>query len=64
MFTEASFVGATDADTTLVREILRLTHAAVLIPRAPLAPGATYAVFLTIDGTPSAWSFAVAPDAG
>jgi len=64
VFAEASFVGATDADTESARAILGARHAAVLIPRAPLAPGATYAVFLTIDGTPSAWSFAVAPDAG
>jgi hypothetical protein len=36
-------------------------NAVVIIPRAPLAPGAGYAVRVTAAGVTSAWSFSTTP---
>ncbi len=41
------------------RNVLRGFGAAVLIPREPLRPGASYAVSMTVGGETYAWSFAV-----
>ncbi len=41
------------------RNVLRGFGAAVLIPREPLRPGASYAVSMTVGGETYTWSFAV-----
>jgi uncharacterized protein YkwD len=62
VFDEDTVRLASDADTAVAKAILHARNAVVIIPRAPLAPGAAYAVTLEA-GTPAtrlAWSFTVA----
>jgi hypothetical protein len=44
-------------DRDLGRAVLAARRAIVLIPHAPLAPGTSYAVAITVDGVPHPWSF-------
>ncbi|MBW1713559.1 MAG: hypothetical protein JRJ59_10465, partial [Deltaproteobacteria bacterium] len=47
----------------LGRVVLDMRDAAVLIPRDPLIPGATYTVSITANGQPYTWSFTVSETA-
>ena len=55
-----TYTNAADpAGQELGRLVLQTRNAVVIIPRAPLAPGATYTVSITVNGQTHTWSFAV-----
>ena len=57
VFDETSYTNPDHNAQYLGRGILGSRDAIVLIPRAPLTPGAQYTVSITVDGTPHSWSF-------
>ena len=61
-FTANSYVNGLDpALQTLGRQILAASDALVLIPQAPLIPGASYTVSIVVNGQALTWTFSVAP---
>lgn len=63
VFDETSYVNTDGAGQSLGRNILDSRDAIVLIPRAPLVPGETYAVSITANGRVYSWSFSVSAGA-
>jgi len=59
-FDETSYANPDSSLQSLGRSILATRDAIVLIPRAPLMPGTTYTVSVTVDGQNYVWSFTVA----
>ena len=60
IFTEATYKNTDAAAQNVGRAILNERDAVVLVPRAPLTPGATYTVSITASGQTYSWSFSVA----
>jgi len=61
-FTANSYINGLDpALQSLGRQILAASDAVVLIPQAPLTPGASYTVSIVVNGQALAWTFTVAP---
>jgi len=61
---ETNYTHPTDPDAqSLGRLILKARNAIVLIPRAPLVPGASYTASVTTNGTTFTWTFSVSPSA-
>ncbi len=50
-----------DSNNASVGSMLRSRGGVILIPRQPLVTGVTYAVALTVNGSPYTWSFKVGP---
>jgi hypothetical protein len=50
------------AGPNLLRNNLRWKLAAVVIPRAPLKPGRTYTISMTVESQEYKWSFKIEPD--
>lgn len=63
VFDETSYLNDDAAAQSLARSILNSRDAIVLIPRAPLAPGASYTVSITANGNTYTWTFDVAEGA-
>jgi len=63
VFHEGNYKNPDAAAQALGRAILDARDAIVLIPKAPLQPGATYSVSITANGKTTAWSFKVAANA-
>jgi hypothetical protein len=66
-FDETSYENPDPASRDLGRAVLNTRDAIVLIPRLPLAPGATYTVSITVNGAQYTWSFSISnatPQAG
>ncbi len=61
VFDETSYLGADGGSQYVGRIILNLRDAVVLMPRAPLVPGASYEVSITANGVAHEWSFTVSP---
>ena len=60
VYDATSYTNAADpAGQELGRLVLQMRNAVVIIPRVPLAPGATYTVSITVNGQTHTWSFAV-----
>jgi hypothetical protein len=57
VFDETTYINPDNKARDLGQGILGSRDAIVLIPRAPLTPGAQYTVSITVDGTPHTWSF-------
>jgi hypothetical protein len=51
-----------DSSSAAVGSSLKARGAVILIPQQPLQPGVTYAVTMTVNGVPYAWSFGVTSD--
>jgi hypothetical protein len=51
-----------EAGRNLLRNTLRWKLAAVVIPRAPLRPGHTYTISMTVESQEYKWSFKIEPD--
>jgi hypothetical protein len=60
VFDETTYSNPDVAQQNLGRLVLAARDAVVLLPRAPLRPGESYTVSLTVDGQTYAWSFTVA----
>lgn len=61
-FTSNSYINGLDPWLqTLGRQILAASDAVVLIPQAPLTPGASYTVSIVVNGQTLVWTFFVAP---
>jgi hypothetical protein len=60
VFTEATYSHPDGAAQSLGRAILGPRDAVVLVPRAPLSPGAAYTVSIAANGVTHTWTFAVA----
>lgn len=63
VFHESNYSHPDGTAQALGRAILAGRDAVVLIPRAPLSPGATYTASLTADGRTYTWSFSIASNA-
>jgi hypothetical protein len=63
VFTEATYTHPDGAAQSLGRAILNTRDAVVLVPRAPLSPGATYSASITANGVTRSWSFTIADNA-
>lgn len=63
IFDETNYTNGDSNQQTLVRNILGARDAIILIPRAQLQAGLTYAVSVTSNGNTYAWSFSVAGNA-
>jgi hypothetical protein len=59
VFDETNYTNPDSSTQNTGRNILNSRDAIVLIPRAPLTPGATYTVSITANGQMYAWSFVV-----
>ncbi len=59
VFDETSYVNPDPDTQRMVRNMLDARDAIILIPRAPLIPGKTYNVSLTVNGNTYTWSFTV-----
>ena len=64
ILTAATYVNAPDASAqALVRSLLEREGAVILVPKAPLTPGRSYAMDVTpTDGQPVRWTFSVSTD--
>ena len=60
VFDETTYVHPDGGTQNTGRNILNARDAIVLIPRQPLAPGATYQVSMTVSGQVYVWTFTVA----
>ncbi len=60
-FDASSYNNPDPAAQQRAREILHAFGAVVIIPRAPLERGASYAVWMMVNGQEYKWSFATAP---
>ncbi len=60
VFDETTYNHPDPAFQSWGRNLLNSRDAVVIIPRAPLEPGATYTVTLTVNGTRLTWTFSVA----
>lgn len=60
VFDQTNYVNSNSSYQSLVRSILAARSAVILIPRAPLTPGATYNASLTVNAQTYSWSFSVA----
>lgn len=63
VFDAATYANPTAYEQSLWRSQLAISGTVVLIPRAPLVPGASYAVSITADSKTYEWSFEVAQNA-
>jgi uncharacterized protein YkwD len=63
VFDEMSYTNPDESQQELIRMALDARDAIVLVPRAPLEPGASYTVSITVDYQTYTWSFAVTADA-
>ena len=63
VLTETSYANPDGPQQNLGRLILNSRDAVVLVPRAPLTPGASYAVSITANGQTYTWSLTVSPSA-
>jgi hypothetical protein len=61
VFTAATYTNPDPTTQALGRALLSPRDAIVLIPRAPLKPGSSYAVSLKVDWEIYSWTFDVAP---
>ncbi len=59
VFHEGNYRNPDKEAQALGRAILNARDAIVLIPKAPLEPGATYTVSITANGTTTRWSFTI-----
>jgi len=59
VFDETNYTNPDSSTQNTGRSILNSRDAIVLIPQAPLTPGATYTVSITANGQMYAWSFMV-----
>ena len=59
VFDETNYYNSIQSLQDLGRSILNARDAIVLIPKAALAPGATYTASITVNGQTHTWSFAV-----
>jgi uncharacterized protein YkwD len=57
VFDETTYTNPDSSTQSVGRNILNSRDAIVLIPRAPLTPGATYTVSITTNGQTYTWSF-------
>jgi hypothetical protein len=64
VFGPASYANPDVAAQAVGRSVLADRGAVVLVPRAPLAQGATYTASVTADGTVHRWSFTVGTGLG
>lgn len=58
-FDETNYINANSSYQSLGRAILGERDAIVLIPRAPLTPGLSYTVSITVNGQTHTWTFSV-----
>jgi uncharacterized protein YkwD len=63
VFDASTYTSNNSREVQVARHNLELRGALVMIPRAPLEPGATYDVAITAGGLTYKWSIAVAPKA-
>lgn len=63
VFSETTYNNPNSADQEMGRSILAERDAVVLIPRAPLNPGAQYTASVTVDGQTYTWTFEVSAQA-
>ncbi len=59
VFDETNYVNPDSGTQSTGPSILNSRDAIVLMPRAPLTPGATYTVSITTNGQTYTWSFGV-----
>jgi hypothetical protein len=59
LYTETSYINPDPDQQSLGRSFLSSRDAVVIIPRAPLTPGASYTISLTANGQTYIWSFDV-----
>jgi hypothetical protein len=59
VFDETTYRNPDGVQQKLGRDILAARDAIVLVPRHPLAPGATYTASIAVDGRTHSWSFTV-----
>lgn len=59
LYTETSYINPDPDQQSLGRSFLSSRDAVVIIPRAPLTPGASYTVSLAVNGQTYTWSFGV-----
>jgi hypothetical protein len=60
VLTEATYSNPDPAWQNLGRAILNERDAVIMIPRAPLTPGASYTVSITANSRTFTWTFSVA----
>jgi uncharacterized protein YkwD len=60
-FDSTSYVNPDPFTQQAARNVLRGHGAVVIVPRAPLAKGATYELSLTANGKPYQWKFSISP---
>ncbi len=58
-FDQTNYANSNSSAQALGRAVLQARSAIVLIPQAPLTPGAAYSVSITTNGSTYAWSFTV-----
>ena len=63
LFTGDSYFNPDPDQQDLARSIMTSRDAVVLIPRAPLTPGAVYTVAITVNHQITTWSFSILPTA-
>jgi len=59
VFDETTYTNPDAVQQSLGRSVLDNHDAVVLIPRAPLVPGSSYVVSITVNGETHTWTFAV-----
>jgi hypothetical protein len=56
-FDETDYTNSNGSYQSLGRNILNMRDAIVIMPRAPLVPGAQYTVSITVNGSTYTWAF-------